>query len=157
MIALRRLVAVALALVVLAIAGEEAAYGGGKVTIQLTQVLATDPGPGPKNFDPALNELRAQLEKYNYRTFKSAGSERRDCGDGEEAAFNLSAESGFSARVKPGGAGMIQLDILVKRDADSKEVLKTTIKVKDGGTTIVSKELENKQGTLFLVFTAKRG
>jgi hypothetical protein len=148
--ALVALVALALGLVVAA-----PARGAGKISIQLTQVMATDPGAGAQSFDPSLDALKGQLEKYRYRTFKNAGADKKDCGEGEAATFSLS-EAGYTVSVKPKGAGsMIPLELSMK-DAKGKEVMSTTIKVKDGGSTIVNKELDGKPACLFLVFTVKR-
>ena len=148
--------AVLVALVALLLAAVTTpAEGAGTIAIQLTQVMATDPGAGPQSFDASLGELKAQLEKHRYRTFKAAGSEKKDCGEGEAASFALS-EPGYSVSATPSGSkGMIALDLSMK-DGKGKEVMKSTIKIKDGGTTIVTKELDGKPACLFLVFTVKR-
>lgn len=129
--------------------------GAGKISIQLTQVMATDPGAGAQTFDATLAELKGQLEKHRYKTFKNAGSEKKDCAEGEMAAFSLS-EPGYTVSATPKGSGsLIALDLSMK-DGKGKEVMKATIKVKDGGSTIVNKELDGKPACLFLVFTVKR-
>ncbi len=132
------------------------ARAAGKITLQLREVLATDRSPGAKEIDPSLADLKTQFDKYNYRVYKNAGTEKKELSEGEEAVFNLAAEPGFVLRATPTGAGdQIQVAISLK-DPKGKEVLGTRIKIKDGGTSIVYKDLENKTGAVILAFTAKR-
>ena len=132
------------------------AGAGGKIGIQLTQVMATEENaPGAKQFDATLSELKPQLENFRYRVYKNAGQEKKDVADGQEALFRLS-EEGFTLHVTPGAAGdHVSLDLQIK-DPKGKDILSTRIKIKDGGTGIVGKELEKKTGRLFLAFTVKK-
>lgn len=133
------------------------AGAAGRIAVQVTQVLASDPGAGEKSFDPQIAELASHLDKYSYRTFKKAGAERKDIAAGGEADYRLS-EAGFVCKVKASESGkdvLLEVSIL---NAQGTEVLrKTRVKVRDGGTTIIAKELESKQGCLFLAFTVKKG
>jgi hypothetical protein len=142
---------------VLAFAAIGRAGAAGRVALQLTQVLATEPGAGPKEFDASLNELRSQLEKFPYQRFKNAATERRDVAEGEELVFKLASEPGFTLRVRPTSVGEhVTLELSIKDAKDEKEVLHNRLKIKDGGTGIVGKELESKAGRIFLAFTVRR-
>src|SRR5688572_12816043 len=129
---LRLLLGTALAMALAALTLGPAAApadAAGKVAVQLVQVLATEPGPGPKEFDPSLEALRSQLEKYNYRKFKNAGQDKKDVAEGSSAQFNVTAEPGFSLTVgvQAAGGGYVALDLSLK-DGKGKEVLSTRLK-----------------------------
>ena len=129
--------------------------GAGKISLQLTQALGTEAGAGAQTFDPSLEPFKSQLEKYRYRNFKNVGNEKKDCGEGEAVTFSLN-EPGYQLTATPKGSGnMIALDLSMK-DGKGKEVVKTTLKIKDGGTAMVNKELDGKPACLFLFFAAKR-
>lgn len=136
----------------------EARAAGGFV-VQVTEVLATGAGEkGPKTIDPLLKELAGQLEKYDYRVFTRAGVAKATLAAGAAHAFPLAAEKGFTLSVAPAPAPeKDELQIAVRlTDADKKDVLVTGIKVKDGGTAIIAKELADKRGRLFIAITVKR-
>jgi hypothetical protein len=158
--ATRRLGRIALALAALAIsavAGRDAGAAG-KIAVQLRQVKATERhAPGPKEFSPELAELKSQLEKFDYRVFKSVGEEKREVAVGEEAVFKL-AEPNFTLHMKAQPTGdHVLIDPLQVKNARGENIMSTAIKVKDGGSGIVDKELEDKSGRLYFVFTVKKG
>jgi hypothetical protein len=133
------------------------AGAAGKVSIQLTQVLATEAhGAGPKQVDPSLSELQALLEKWDYRVFRNAGQERKDVPEGEEATFAL-YEKGFTLHATPSTPGEhVTLEISITGPQGKKVMADARVKIKDGGTGLVHKELESKTGRLLLFFTVKK-
>jgi hypothetical protein len=157
---LRRL-GTALALAALAVAATalapRPAGAAGKIAIQLRQVKATEPhGKGPKEFGPGLTELKKELEKFDYRVFNSVGEEKRDVAPGEEVVFRL-AEAGFSLHMKAAPTGdHVLIDPLEVQNQKGEKIMSTAIKVRDGGSGIVDKELEDKSGRLYFVFTVKK-
>jgi hypothetical protein len=130
---------------------------GGGYAVQVTQVLATGENEeGPRSIDPALKDLAAQLERYPFRVFKRVGLEKKLLAEGEPETFALSADPGFTLKVRPRAEGaMVKLDLRVL-NKEQAEILITEVKVKDGGSAIVAKELDDRSGRLFIAVTVKR-
>ena len=149
------LAALVLAFVLGAIVPERAG-GAGSVTIQLTQIRASERGSGAKDIDQKLEDLRRQLENFPYRVFRRVGLEAKTVADGTEASFALH-EGGFKLTVRPseGGGGFVLLDLAI-RTGEGREVMSTRLKLKDGGTALLAKQLEVGNGVLLLAFTVRR-
>jgi hypothetical protein len=146
----------------LALAGLAArADGAKKVTVQVTQILATGREGGPKEIEPALAELKGQLEHSLYHKFRKAGQEAKAASDGESVEFPL--RGNFSLTVVPseGSGGFVQLEVTVRDLKDPKSApprLQTKLSLKDGGTILITKDFgdETGDGRLFLALTVKR-
>ncbi|RME70863.1 MAG: hypothetical protein D6776_11075 [Planctomycetota bacterium] len=132
-----------------------AAQAAETVTVQVVQIRATGSG-GSKTIDPALRGLSRQLSRYPYRSYRRVGWRAFELQPGAQADYPL-AEGGFVLQLRPGApdaAGFIPLSVTI-RDRKRRAILRTQLRIKNGGTSLVIKELASGDGALILALTTR--
>ncbi|GIW71212.1 MAG: hypothetical protein KatS3mg102_0754 [Planctomycetota bacterium] len=152
----RTLVLVAVAVVFLAALPARAAEN---YTVQITQIQASGRGGGEREIDPRLRGLSKQLRAYPYRVYRLIGSPHAmQLAAGETGRMPL-AEGGFALEVRAGEgsrSGFIALELTMTDTERRRTIMSTRLHLRDGGTSLVIKELEHERGALILAIAAAR-
>jgi hypothetical protein len=117
--------------------------------VSLTQIKASN--TQTPSFDKRIKAFERQLKQYPYNTFKLASNATKSGQNGQTIEFPL--DGGGKLQVTPTASGdRVAVRIVVYRGG--RQILQTTLKLKRGGTGIVSTPLAGG-ARLFLPITVR--
>jgi hypothetical protein len=127
-------------------------------TVQVMQIKATgSAGPRDKEIGEGLSGFSKQLRAYPYKTYTKAGWKAFHLAPGASASYPL-VEKGFTLEIIPSAVdtgGFIPLAVVIK-NSRGKVILRTGLRLKDGGTSLVVKEMDREPGGLILAITVRK-
>ena len=145
---LRRIFLLVLPAVLLGIPGRLDAQ---EFTITLHQIAADNSGGG---MDAELKDIKKDLERLNYNTFRLEKTDKIKCEPGEEITLELLGENRLV--IEPQGFQDDKIRLKVKLSpADSRDrlMMDGVVGIPDGGTFLIGGPSYGK-GVLILAFTA---
>jgi len=119
-----------------------------EITITVRQIAADNSGGG---IDSGLGDVRKDLQRINYDTFRLKKTGKIKCATGKEKKLELLGGNRLAVRPLSLDGEMIRFELKLS----GKKTMDTVFRLREGGTFIIVGPSFEK-GVLILAFTASR-
>ena len=122
----------------------------GTCRITVLEIVADNSGQG---LAQELKDLKKDLEKLNYNTYRLSNTYRVEISKSEQKSFTLVGDHQLSLTSEGMENGMLRLKVKLSPKSSKDKALETILRIPDGGTFLIGGPSCEK-GVLILAFTA---
>ena len=120
--------------------------------ITVREIVAENSGRG---VDDRLDDVRRDLEKLSYSTFRLEETHNRKIVLAESGEFRLLGDNKLVLTPEAFEGGKIRLRVKLTPKSGKEKAFESTMRIANGGTFIIAGPAHG-EGVLFLAFTAKK-